>query len=121
MHPRITSLTHKGHDILYVDYSRLKDEEYKSAILGSQEAIIGMGKNDILLLVNIENSLLTKEIAAIQREVSGRTKHLVKKIALIGASPLHRILANLAVTALNAKIFRFLKTREEAEDWLTAP
>ncbi|NTV51438.1 MAG: hypothetical protein HGA76_00285 [Candidatus Firestonebacteria bacterium] len=118
MAERISFITHRGHEIFYVDYASLKGQEFVDVIRACGRELQRCGKTRILLLINLENSVVTREIAGIMREDTAVTKQFVYKLAIVGANAFHRILASLVISATNNKLMHYFKEMEAAKDWL---
>lgn len=118
MSNRLRFLTHNGKEIFFIDYSSLRGRDYLDLVYQSLKVIEASGKKDIRLLIDLTNSLSTREVAEAQAEVTRQAKPLVKKITVVGMDPLKRILANVVMNVISDKSFRFSKTLEEGKDWL---
>ena len=117
MNPRYRFFEHKGQQILLLDYSKLQGQEYvdfSRSIIGETLAI---GQQDMFLLIDATDSLISREVSEVHKEITEKTQHLFKHIAFVGMDPLRRILSNMALSIVTKKI-RFFQTREEAQDWL---
>ena len=111
-------IQYKGHEIIYLDYSNLRDrDEIVQMIIDGSELIRSKPLNSVLSLVNMENMFFNNEIRNILSDnVKKNTPH-VKMSSVYGLNGLISIMYNsfLKLSGRNVKSF---KTREEALEYL---
>lgn len=111
-------IQYKGHQVIYLDYSNLKDkEEIIRMVFDGSELIRSQPLNTVLSLVNMENMFFNNEIRnVITENVKKNTPH-VKMSAVYGLNGLISIMFNsfLRMSGRNVKSFR---TREDALEYL---
>jgi len=114
---RVKFVEHKGKQIFFIDYSKLHGQEYVDVSKSVVWEAESLHKKNMLLLIDFTNSLITKEVSVVHKDITARTHHLFDFIAMVGMDPLRRILSNTALIFVTNKV-RFFKTMEEAKDWL---
>jgi hypothetical protein len=120
MDERITTIQHKGKEILSVDFSNLKGEEVVALIQQIPEATERL--SELLILVDGTNSRGSMESMAAFKDIFaelGLDEHAAgtMKAAGIGASGLGKILFD-GLVRLSPIPMRAFGSRAEALDWL---
>ena len=110
---------YKENDILYTDYKNLQGEEFVKIIKVLTEDLLGMGKKDILLLLDLQGSYANKEIVNEFIAAGKLSNPFVKKTAVLGITGVKKVLLNVVnkFTDVGANPF---STEEEAKDWLVS-
>jgi len=117
MHERERWIEHAGHRILLHDYSNLSGDEYTNAIHDRVASLTGSGLTDVLLLLDVTESFVSKDALAAFKQAGVDVRPHVSKIAVIGITGLQKYLLHLInqFSAVDAKPF---DSRAEALDWL---
>lgn len=116
-----TYFEYKGQIIYYTDYSNIIDsEEFVKRIELTREKVIfflANGYKDILLLNNISNAFINREVITGLKEVAKLGRPIVKKSAVIGVSLSKQIFLNILNKFSSFNMFAF-NSKEEACEWL---
>ena len=111
-------IEHNGMEILYVDYSGLYDEELANATFKVNDFLKKLGKDEILILVDVRNSFANEKLTveALKKNAT-IAKPYAKKTAVIGVTKTQDVILTVVnmFTGLGVKPFN---TVEEAKDWL---
>ena len=117
---RVEWLNHNSKRILLTDYSNLKGDDLMVVFNRSKSTQEKAGK-DVLLIVDFTGAKANNEIVAALKKAGKELDKDMKKTAVIGLAPLHRIFYNgyIQVTGQGYKTKVFQK-REESLDWITS-
>ncbi len=117
---RVEWLHHNSKRILLADYSNLKGDDLMVVFNRSKSTQEKAGK-DVLLIVDFTGAKANNEIVAALKKAGKELDKDMKKTAVIGLAPLHRIFYNgyIQVTGQGYKTKVFQK-REESLDWITS-
>ena len=117
---RVEWLNHNSKRILLADYSNLKGDDLMVVFNRSKSTQEKAGK-DVLLIVDFTGAKANNEIVAALKKAGKELDKDMKKTAVIGLAPLHRIFYNgyIQVTGQGYKTKVFQK-REESLDWITS-
>ncbi|MBU0992957.1 MAG: hypothetical protein KJ737_10735 [Proteobacteria bacterium] len=119
---KIQRITHKGKNIFFADYSSYKNREDKENILETLNETMAIMKqqpqNSALMLTDVTNIFLEKDLSDQFTEMVEHNKPYVKKSAVIGVSGFKKSIHNImmALTGRQIKIFPDI---DAAKDWLT--
>ena len=104
-------------EILYTDYKNLDGEEFVKIIKVLTEDLLGMGKKDLLLLLDLQGSYANKEIVNEFITAGKLSNPIVKKTAVLGITGVKKVFLNVVnkFTDVGANPF---STEEEAKEWL---
>lgn len=116
---RIEWNTYEKKEILRGDYTNLSGSQFARLVLGLAVHITNTGKNEILLLIDLNNSSMNKESVNACGEAGRRIKPLIKKAAILGITGLRKALLKVVIlsSSLEGKAFN---TEEEAKEWLVS-
>ncbi len=115
---RLEWIDYKGKKILYSDCSNLKTEEANRKQLEIQMDTIAKSKEPVLLLVNVEGSVMTPANTEYTKKRLQELGKKVKKSALVGVTGFKPVIVEgigRAAGDLNQAMFA---TLDEAKDWL---
>lgn len=109
-------ITHKGKEILYVDYQGLQTEEVVNLMKEATEFALKENR-PLLRLSNMTDVFAVKEVVDTGKACGKRTEHLTIKRAAVGITGAKKVLLNAfnRFTGNNAKAFDHLA---DAKDWL---
>ena len=113
---RIQKIQYKGKEILYVNYSGLREKEMIQ-LLNKVEGIILADNRPHLQLVNITDSFATSGYMAAVKEFGANTQHLTHKAAIIGISGVKGLLLKSYNFVSGSKLIAF-STEKEAKEYL---
>jgi hypothetical protein len=119
---RIKKITHKGKEIVYIDFSKLSSlrevDTIMNVIQNVGPVVSSYPPKSALTLTNVDGLFFSREIINAFKDSQAQIKAFQKKAAVIGIHGLQKIALD-AITALagehDTKIF---KTEAEALDWL---
>jgi len=122
MEERIQILKHKGKEIVYVNYSGYsKDNETEFiAMIEKVTNFILKRPPEQLFLVNVENAYGNSAILNKMKVDSAKTKHLMKKQAVLGITGAKAVLLK-AINMFALIDIKPFNTIEEAKEWLVKP
>jgi len=114
-------ITHKGEDIIYLDYHGLKKpEDFQDKVgetIKRTKYYLENGIKDILVLTDLSDSYIYGDAPKYLKESTKMARPFVKKSAVIGISGAKRILLNM-VNLFSGYETKAFQTKEEAIDWL---
>jgi hypothetical protein len=111
-------IEHQGKKILYANYSGIKNGEEIIRMLDLQQKMILASPEPVLILVNVENSVMTAEAMAYSKEQLTKLNLKIKKIGAVGVSGLKSILAKGINAYLGKANQEFFSSVENAKEWL---
>ena len=116
---RVKWINFKGKDILCDDYTNLQGDEFVETIKTLTDHVMNVGKKDILLLLDLNNSYTNKPVVSAFTEAGKRVRPVVKKTAVLGITGVKKVLLNAVnrLTSIDANPF---STEEEAKEWLVS-
>lgn len=109
-------ISHKGKEILYVDYQGMSKEEILRTMDDATEFALNENR-PLLRLSNMTDVFGVKDIVDKAKESGKKTNHLTIKRAAVGITGAKKVLFNAfnRVTGNNARAF---DTVENAKEWL---
>lgn len=114
----VKTLTHKGLEITYSDFSNLKElKEIEMALDESANFIRSSELNSVYSLSNFENIYFNADLARKIQAMVSENKPYIKYSAVIGIKGLSKIMLDgiIRMTGRNLKLFA---TEDEAKDFL---
>jgi hypothetical protein len=116
----ITTITHKGKEILYVDLSESKTEERSLQLLEETKDAYLKAKGKLLVLVNSEGAYINTTVSNKMKEY-GRMyfKDRAEKRAFVGVKGLKKIILKTYTSIIGGNI-RLFDDLEEAKDYLVS-
>jgi len=114
---RIHIITHRGKEILYLDYAQLEEDDYDTSYQEIEDFIIQHNKRDLLLLINVTGNYFNIEQVRNTKNLGKIVRPYLKKNAIIGLTKNQEVFlkAIKLFTSINIKPFT---TMEEAKEWL---
>lgn len=112
---------YKGFRIYYTDYSGITNTDFflkRTKVTKEKvEFFLQKGYKDLLLLNNVTDAFIGKEVIKELKEIAKMGRPVIKKSAVIGISLSKQIFLNIInkFSGFNMKAFA---TREEACEWL---
>jgi hypothetical protein len=117
---RLFLTEYKGLEIVLSDYSGLSDTEFVRQIGENDSQVIRMGmesKEKYLILTDISNSSVTKDVLAKFRSTVEEIKPYVKASAIVGVDGFKKHFLNFVNVSAPFKTKAF-SDHEEAKEWL---
>ena len=106
-------INYKGKEILYHNYSNLKEEEYLKAMDDAYKMSVGRPKKSVLCMINVADTYTTRNITKKAKQIMEDTKVYQKAIAIVGVSGVKRIIAKMLVKGIY-----FATDETDAKEWL---
>jgi len=115
---RLTQTSHRGHSVLSVDYSGLRDTQaILDLIWASSDRIVAEPKGSVRVVLVVKDvHIATKTVGAL-KEAGLRNKPHLKGVAIVGLSGLLRVIYVTMSKVMEMEMPLF-DTREQAADWL---
>ena len=116
---RIRWIEHKGKTILYIDYSNFSNtDEIINTILKVNDFVKKLGKYEILVLVDVRNSIANEKIVVDALKNNALiVKPYVRKVAVVGVTVTQQVILTVVNVFSNLGIKPFDKV-DDAKDWL---
>lgn len=109
-------ITHKGKEILYVDYQDMTKEEILQVMDDATDYALELNR-PMLRLSNMTGVFAVKEVVEKAKESGKTTNHLTIKRAAVGITGAKKVLFN-AFNRFSGNNTRAFDTVEDAKDWL---
>jgi hypothetical protein len=119
MPERDTFITHQSKELLLVDFSNLKADQFIQAIGESRRFILGCGRKDLLVLYDVANSRVSPEVTDVLKEAAKETHSFIKKRAVVGIHGVQRIILH-AINAFSQEDIKPFDSLDQAKDWLVS-
>jgi hypothetical protein len=119
MHDRIRFITHRGKQILCVDFSNCSADEVEEIARAAPDYITVKPLGSVLVLTDFSGAAFDRDALRAMKEAAVFDKPFVKKSALIGTEDLPVSFYDELRTFSRRELLIF-KTREEALAWLAA-
>jgi hypothetical protein len=117
---RVRFIEHRGHRVLLLDYSGLRDEQQMLEMIEERTELVSKEPaGSVLTLADLTGVQLTRETIQRVKEANVRDQPFVRRAALVGADTLSPKGALESIKTFAAKNWGRFATREEALDWLT--
>jgi len=115
MKNRVSKISHKGKEIIYVDYSGLQIDDEMIALLNISKEMIGNKK--FSMLADYTNAYAPAKYLKAANDYTNETKSLGGKTAFIGITGAKEIILKgmIRITGANYKIFN---SKQTALDYL---
>ena len=89
--PAIQKITHRGHQIVYIDYRGLDEDEMLDLAKSLREYLLS-NPTYHLRLVNITDTPATRKFTTFIRQLGRETKHIPVKAAIVGITGAKKVL-----------------------------
>ena len=116
---RVRFITHRSRDILFIDYSELQDtEEILRTIQQAKEIIAQQPENSVRVLTYVRDAKSDARVTQAMKEFAAHNKPYVCASAVVGMSPVHRIIFE-AVRLFTKREIHAFDDLTPAKEWLT--
>lgn len=114
---KIQWISYQGKEILFNDRSNLRDNDIIENSDQAVSFIKGLGKKDLLYLVDNSNTILVPHIKDHIKKGGKEISPYIKKLAVLGTNNAQKILLNVlsTITKMNIRAFDDI---ESAKKWL---
>ncbi len=116
--PGFQKITHKGKEIVYVDYRGQSEEEMLKTASDLRDFLLS-DPGEHLRLVNITDTPATRKFTAFIREMGKETKHVPVKGAVVGITGAKKVLLS-GYNRLLGGAMRPFDDEEIAKDYLVS-
>jgi hypothetical protein len=117
---RVRFIDHRGHRVLLLDYSGLRDEQEMLEMIEERTELVSHEPpGSVLTLADLTGAQLTRESMQRVKEANVLDQPFVRRAALVGADTLQPKGAIESIKTFAGKNWGRFATREEALDWLT--
>jgi len=117
MKKRTLFIKHKGRELIFLDYSNIKNkEEYKKAIQETDKIIFShkIEPNNSLTLIDVTNSIMCVEVISESSKLYAKIGSKNLLVAIVGvSSELQRVMINAF-----SDNFYLANSMEQAKNWL---
>ncbi len=112
-------IDYQEHKIFFQDFSKLfyNSAAVKAELDEVQKIVISQPKNSLLVLTDMRDTNVGRELISDMNAASAATKDYVKKTAVLGVTGVKRKLADL-LTALTGQQLKYFDDIELAKNWL---
>lgn len=122
---RIRFIEHRGHRILVLDYSDIRDpQQALEAIEAGRRLVATQPPRSLLLMTIVRGARYNADVLQAMKNLAAHNAPFVKASAIVGLSALHRA-AYRTVLLFTRRNIPAYETEQEAMDWLvdqaTAP
>jgi hypothetical protein len=113
-------ITHRGQAIFCYDYTGfgLDAEGLKAEVEAAQAIIEQQPENSMLILVDIQGTVVYREAAALIKENARRTRPYAQKVAVVGVRGVVRVIADSIGRLTRGTPQAFFDDLDEAKNWL---
>ena len=114
---RIKFITHKGKQILHIDFSNCNSQEMLGYMQEAHRVISGQPKNSVLTLTDVTNAHYNRAVSAALKEYTNANKPFVKAAAVVGVTGMKEVILN-AIILFTRRSFSLFDNIEKAKEWL---
>ena len=114
---RVRFLSHKGKQVLLVDYSGCARQTVLDILKQRQSIVLEQPPGSVLMLVDVTGSQFTKDEIEEVKKVAVRERNRVKRAAVVGVESVPKVFVH-AVQTFAVRDYHPCPTREAALDWL---
>lgn len=119
--PGLSKITHKGKEILFIDYDGVKSEDEMIEILKEAQKLIIKENKPYLQLTNIKNAFATPNYMKQAKQVAKDTPKLATKRAIVGIdSPSRKVLLQAYNLVLGKNAIKPFDDLAKAKDYLVS-
>lgn len=118
----IEKITHKGKEILYINYQGCKSEQEMIELMKEAAALITKEKKEYLQLTDMTGAFATPGYMKEAKKIAKVTPKLAKKRAIVGIdSPGRRFLLKMYSLVIGSEnALKPFPSLQEAKDWLVS-
>jgi len=114
---RVGFITHKGKQILLVDFTNCAPEEVKSVADEARRIITAQPQQSVLVLADFTGAQFSRDAATRIKEVTTYDRPYVKRAAWVHTETLPKVFYD-AIKAFSQREFPTFQTREQALEFL---
>jgi len=116
-------VTHKDQKIFYYDYRDFgfDADGVKAEIEQVEDLVSQQPEHSMLILVDIRDTVISREVSAMVKENSQHTKPYARRVAIVGVKGVVRVIADSIGRLTRGTPQAFFDDPEDAMDWLVEP
>jgi hypothetical protein len=114
---RITFLHHKGHEMLFLNFSGCRTDEAAPLIDRAKTVIAARPEHSLLTLTDVTDMRFDDAVSQRMKEFTAHNKPYVRAAAVVGVTGIKKILFEAVVLFSKRKLHTF-ETVDQAKDWL---
>lgn len=114
---RINFVTHKGKQILHIDFSNVAPDDAPTVVEEAKRVIAKQPPNSLRTLTDITNGGFPPKVNQLMKEYTAHNKPYVRAAAIVGADGLRKALVYVVAT-FSSRDLKPFDTPEQAKDWL---
>jgi hypothetical protein len=114
---RVRIVSHRGTPILFQDFSQVRSAEEGLRAIDEARAFIEGQPPGALVLTDVTASTFDQRVVDALKELAEHHKPFVAASAIVGMSPIQRVIYATLVK-ITGRVVRPFTTLEEAKDWL---
>jgi hypothetical protein len=115
--PKVEFITHKGKEILFLDFSYGRPDNIMPFIEEAKKIIAGQPQSSLLTLTDVTEGQFNNKISDVFKKFALHNKPYVKAAAVVGVVGLRKVLYEMVIKFSGRQMSVF-DTLEEAKDWL---
>lgn len=115
---RIQTITHKGKEIIYIDFARARLNEISGTLDELKKQVSGMQQNSTLILVNVAEMQFNTSVSDAFKGFFAQYGKNIRASAVFGLEGIHKLAYNFAVKMAQIDMPVF-DTKDQALDYLT--
>jgi hypothetical protein len=116
---RVGFITHKGKQVLLVDFTNCTPEKVKSVSDEARRTITARPHNSVLVLADFTGAQFSRDAVARIKEVTTHDRPYVKRAAWVHTESLPKVFYD-AIKTFSQREFPTFETREQALEFLVA-
>jgi len=116
---RVRFITHKGKQVLLLDFTNCAPEEVKSLSDEAERIITAQPHDSVLVLADFAEAQFSRDAVARIKEVTTHDRPFVKRAAWVHTGHLPKVLYD-AIKTFSQREFPTFETREQALEFLVA-
>ncbi len=110
---RLNFITHKGKQVLLLDFTNCTAEEVQFVTDGAEQIITAQPRNSVLVLADFAGAHFTRDAVTRIKEVTTCDRPFVKRAAWVHTETLPKVLYE-AIKTFSQREFPVFETREQA-------
>jgi hypothetical protein len=114
---RVRIVTHRGTGIVFQDFSNVQTPEEGMRAIEEARAFVDRQPKGVLLLTDVTDSTFDQRVVDAMKELAEHNKSFVAASAIVGLSPIQRVVY-ATVVKITGRVIRPFTSIDEAKDWL---
>jgi hypothetical protein len=115
----VSTFIHRGKTIVFQDFAHVADAGEALRLIDKAREFMARQNKGVLLLTDISGSHFDRRVVEAMKELVAHHKPWVSASAVVGLSPITRIIYQMVIK-LTGRAIRPFGGLEEAKDWLVA-